>query len=446
LQPEPLEEGFAMASRCCTLPGWLVLAALAAPAAAQEQPATFEFSFSNPGARSMALGGAFAALADDATAAFANPAGLVQLIEPEFSAEGRASSRRTEFVQGGRVSGEPSGLGIDTVSGLRRGTSERDQTSVPFSSLVYPVKRWSFALYRHTWADFDLASRIDGLFGVEGGEEVRAGDIRLRTRVEVVNSGLAGAFEVTERWSVGVGIVYYEAEMTSFAEEFAQEEEIFYENGTFSPARLDTTYSHRAKDSGASVHAGLLWRASPEWSVGGYFRQGPRLTLRVIETTGPAEEEAPPGTIDLDETSPLDLPDVYGLGVAFRSRGGAWTVGCEWSHVRYSSITEGLDVDVLDPNQIQLADGDEYHFGLEYVFVRSKPVVGLRLGAWRDPAHRVVAGPNADLFERAIFQAGDDQMHFTGGLGLVFDRFQVDLGADLSEVADLGSLSLVYRF
>jgi hypothetical protein len=45
---------------------------------------TFQFSFSNPGARSMGLGGAFVALADDATAAFANPAGLVQTAVPRF--------------------------------------------------------------------------------------------------------------------------------------------------------------------------------------------------------------------------------------------------------------------------------------------------------------------------------------------------------------------------
>jgi long-chain fatty acid transport protein len=59
---------------------------MAASGNAQETPSTFEFSFSNPGARSLGLGGAFAALADDATAAFANPAGLVQLVSLEVSA------------------------------------------------------------------------------------------------------------------------------------------------------------------------------------------------------------------------------------------------------------------------------------------------------------------------------------------------------------------------
>lgn len=435
-----------MASRFHGLALWLALAAIATPVAAQEQPATFEFSFSNPGARSLGFGGAFAALADDATAAFANPAGLVQLIEPELSAELRASSRRTEFVEGGRVSGEPSGQGVDTVAGLRRGVFETDQTEVPFAAFVYPVKRVSFAVYRQIWADFSLSSRIDGLFGVEDGEGTRAGDIGARVRVEVVNSGLAAAYKVTERWSLGLGVVYYEALMRSVAEEFSQDEEAFYEPSEFSADRLDTTYSHRAEDSGLSLHAGFLGRVSARWSIGGYFRQGPEMTLRVVETAGPAEEDFPEGTVVLDETSPLRLPDVYGLGVAYRSQGGAWTVSCEWSRVRYSLITDGLDVDVIDPRQVELSDGDEFHLGLERVFARSRPIVALRLGAWLDPAHRVVAGPNADPFEEAVFQAADDEIHATGGVGLVFERFQLDLGADLSDRADFASLSLVYRF
>ena len=44
-----------------------------------------QFDFVNPGAKSLALGGAFTGLADDATATFANPAGLTLLLGPELS-------------------------------------------------------------------------------------------------------------------------------------------------------------------------------------------------------------------------------------------------------------------------------------------------------------------------------------------------------------------------
>mgnify|MGYP003598136238 CR=1 FL=1 len=60
----------------------LVAASAAAPARAQFESsalAKVQVNVVNPGGKSLAMGGAFVALADDATAAFANPAGLVQL-------------------------------------------------------------------------------------------------------------------------------------------------------------------------------------------------------------------------------------------------------------------------------------------------------------------------------------------------------------------------------
>lgn len=441
-----LRVGVEIGRRLCELFAGATLALIASSAAGQEGPVAFEFSFSNPGARSMGLGGAFSALADDATAAFANPAGLVQLIEPELSVEGRSWSYDTPFVQGGRASGSPTGLGIDTVSGLRIGDSSSQSTGVSFASFVYPSKKWSLALYRHTWAEFELTSQVDGLFGLIDGELERSETLRAKTKVKVVNTGLSGGYELTDRLSVGLGVVYYEAKMDSFSMEFIQAEDAFFAANPFLLELLDTTYSYQAENSGTSVHAGILWSASPRWSFGGYFREGPRLSLHVVETVGPADEERPAGYIDLDTRTPLHLPDVYGLGVAYRTEDGAWTIAFEWTRVEYSSITNDLNGHVFDPAQVQIPDGDELHLGLEYVVVRSKPIVVLRLGTWLDPGHSVGPGPDADFFERAILSGGDDEIHLAGGVGLVLERFQIDLAADLSDIADLASLSLVYRF
>ena len=131
-------------------------AVLIAPAIAfaQETPSTFEFSFSNPGARSLGLGGAFSALADDATAAFANPAGLVQLASLEVSAELRHWRYSTPYIVGGRFEGEPTGIGLDSTDGLRTAVSEEQLTGLSFLSFVYPSWSWSFAVYRHELANF----------------------------------------------------------------------------------------------------------------------------------------------------------------------------------------------------------------------------------------------------------------------------------------------------
>lgn len=71
----------------------LVAGALGSAGALGQEPpqpiVNLQLNFSDPGARSLGFGGAFIGLADDATAAFANPAGLVQLGRPEVSIEVR---------------------------------------------------------------------------------------------------------------------------------------------------------------------------------------------------------------------------------------------------------------------------------------------------------------------------------------------------------------------
>ena len=419
---------------------------LAADAAGQEGPVTFEFSFSNPGARSMGLGGAFAALADDATAAFANPAGLVQLLEPEVSIEGRSWSYDIPFVSGGRASGVPTGIGIDTFGGLRRGVSSTTSNGLSFLSFVYPGKRWAVAGYRHRWANFEVNRQIDSLFGEVDGELERSEDLVATSQLHVTNNGLVGAFEITESFSVGMGVVYFQAELDSTSREFLSEDDDFFEPNSREPELLDTTYSLGGKDSGISLHAGFSWRPTPEWSIGGYFREGPDLTLRIVEVTGPANDEAPAGTVELDASTPLRLPLVYGLGAAYRAMSGALTLSFEWDRVQYSSITKSLDTNVFDAGQIRLSDGNEIRVGAEYILHVGKQVVAVRGGAWRDPAHGFGSGPDADFFERAILDGGTAEVHVSGGAGIVFNKIQLDFGFDLSDTADLISLSLVYRF
>src|SRR5437867_13375576 len=79
--------------------------ALALPAAAQntdiESLSGLQFNFGNPGARSLGMGGAFLGLADDASAAEANPAGLTILRKPEVSLEVRNYQEQQLFTTSG---------------------------------------------------------------------------------------------------------------------------------------------------------------------------------------------------------------------------------------------------------------------------------------------------------------------------------------------------------
>src|SRR5688572_20718864 len=100
----------------------------------QEVNAGIQFNFSTPGARSLGLGGAFIGLADDATAAFANPAGLVNLSEQEVALELRSIDVTQQFVEAGHNFGPPSGNGVDTVAGLQIGETSDRSEAVSFLS------------------------------------------------------------------------------------------------------------------------------------------------------------------------------------------------------------------------------------------------------------------------------------------------------------------------
>ncbi|HEY6842876.1 MAG TPA: hypothetical protein VI391_01820, partial [Thermoanaerobaculia bacterium] len=122
----------------------LALCAIATvPLAAQntdiESLAGLQFNFGNPGARSLGMGGAFLGLADDASAAEANPAGLTILRKKEFSIEARNYQEQQIFSTSG------------TFPDIQRTAFNHysDRVDVTFGSFVYPYKNFTFGAYYH---------------------------------------------------------------------------------------------------------------------------------------------------------------------------------------------------------------------------------------------------------------------------------------------------------
>src|SRR5205085_10805346 len=98
-----------------------------------------QFNFGNPGARSLGMGGAFLGLADDASAAEANPAGLTILRKPEVSIEGRNYLEQQLLTTSG------------TFPDIKRTafTHYSNRAEVTFASFVFPIKNFAIAAYYH---------------------------------------------------------------------------------------------------------------------------------------------------------------------------------------------------------------------------------------------------------------------------------------------------------
>ncbi len=425
----------------------LLLAGLLTPAgvSGQDVLVPLQFSFSDPGARAMGFGGAFVALADDATAAFANPAGLVQLLRPEVSIEGRRWSYSTPFIVGGRVEGLPSGIGIDTMVGLRTATSEDDLSGLSFLSFVYPKGNWSLALFRHELATFEFFSETQGLFGGTVCCD-RFFDQRETNDWEIVNYGLSGAYRISDKFNLGLGVVYYDASFVTDLTLFHQDDgsrESFFGPNSYLPERSLISGRVSFDDTAWALTGGFLWRLSESWSIGGVYRQGPEIDIVSEVTAGEAVDlGVPPGGVLEREAFVLELPEIYGLGFAYRAPNGRLTVSFQWDRIEYSSIadSQGLDDRAID-------DVDELHLGAENVFLHSTPIIAVRLGTWLEPDHQIRATiTEPSPATRARLRRGEDEMHYSAGLGLALQNFQIDLAVDFADRVDTVSLSAIYNF
>jgi long-subunit fatty acid transport protein len=413
---------------------------------AQQAVIPLQLSFSDPGARSAGLGGAFVALADDATAAFANPAGLVQLVKPEISVEVRNWSYSIPYTVGGRAEGDPSGQGLDVTAGLVKGESTYDTTSLSFLSLVWPIGDWSFAVYRHQYADLEFSGETQGIFG--GGSDSfqeRWSDQQMHSKQDILSYGLSAAYRFSDKFSVGLGVAYFDVSMEALTVEHlwdVDSETGFYGPTTFLLERLALTEYLFIDDSDWTFSGGFLWSPSSRWRVGGVYRQGFEVGIGNDIIAGVAVDYGvPPGTVIIRNRGiPAKFPDVYGLGFSYRGLEERLTLSFQWDRIEYSSIPQsiGLDDQTID-------DADELHFGTEYVFLESSPVIAVRLGAWLDPDHQMYATV-ADPYMQAMLPRGEDEWHYTAGVGLATRRFQVDLAADISDRVNTISLSAIYNF
>jgi long-subunit fatty acid transport protein len=391
----------------------------------------FNFDFSNPGARSLGFGGAFAGLADDATAAFANPAGLVQLTRPEVSLEGRWWDRSPSFVAGGRVDGEPTGRGIDTVSGLRFGRDESSAAGPSFAAVVLPRGSWSFAVYGHRLSAFEIVTEFQGFFGEDQPPFLpdRSPAFRERVDLDILAAGFAAARSVNDRLSVGLALVHSEVSLTTDTGIYIfdlQDPDGVFEEIPLIPERRVSTRALAIDDADWSLQAGVLWRPVERVSAGFFYREGAEAEGPLRIDLGFAGE---PG-FEITGTGAFAVPDVWGAGLAYRSPGGRWTVAGELDRVGY----EGLLREVIDGEEVQAAehrDGWEARFGVEFALLRRQPIVAFRAGGWE--------AEGDGLVEERI-------THLAVGLGIAAERFQIDLAADFSEEIDTGSLSFIYAF
>jgi long-chain fatty acid transport protein len=418
--------------------------------------AAVQFNFTSPGARSLALGGAFIGLADDATAAFTNPAGLTTLTKPEISAEGRRFQYSNLFTSGGRLGGTPTRTGVDTVSGLVDGELKDDVNDLSFASIVYPRGRFAVAAYRHEVANFKANLQSEGAF---------FGDSRIRPvqadmDLTIVNYGLSMAYRFGEGVSLGAGVSLYDFKLSSTTRRYDFQSGGtgtggFYGPPLFASSNNINTQTQDGDTTAVGFNVGVSVKSSEKVRWGAVYRKGPKFDFDVVNRFGPASSF--PNTVVVQGTASFHVPDAYGAGLSIRAT-ESLTVALDYQRVQYSQLTD--DFVTLFPSSLPRIpaspvaksgyvadDSNQFHAGIEYVFTSMKSPLAVRLGAWNDPDHRIRFTGSASDSDTALFRQGDDDFHVSGGLGIVVGgNFQIDAAYDYSDRVKTGSVSAVLRF
>jgi long-subunit fatty acid transport protein len=457
----------------------LIFVALsAAQASAQsnnEVNAGIEFDFSLPGARSLALGGAFVAMADDATAAWANPAGLTILNQKEVSVEGRVWRFRNSVTAKGMAFGPPSGVGVDTIEGLQNNESSDWTGSPAYMSFVLPSNRWAIALYRHQLSNYESSVVSEGPFartrdftqdpvGEVDRVEPFTGDMRLT----IADYGVGVGYRATDRLAIGATVALYDFSFIShnrrtsyvplFPPAIATRTQ-FTDPGErfgpadFSDANVARILTQSGDDQTLGVNIGVLYRTD-NWSVGGAYRQGPDFTFTSVYERGLAE--APVGTkVVPDKNVGFAAPDVYAVGATYRPS-DRWVLTAEFDRVQYSQLSSN-SVEVLGivegnaalganiTSNLRFPDANQLRVGTEYAITRGRDTILLRLGGWFDPEHRLRYEGNLERLQ-VLFRPGNHEFHLAPGFGFAAGRAQFDVAVDLSNRVNTLAISTVWRF
>lgn len=419
--------------------------AIACALSNDEMTSQLQFNFLTPGARATALGGAFIGLSDDATAVESNPAGLTILKSPEISLEFKHLTYTVEPVYANRT----------PETDITRREFDNSIESVSFISAVYPYKRFIFSLYRQEWVNYESSYRTDAypiyLPGIEGG--FLPGDRSVD--LTITNYGFGIAVQLLEGLSFAVSPRRSEMKMRLSNTMFdaAPGPTTFMEDDIWIDTKIDD------EDSGYSLNAGILWKLHPKISIGTVYKTG--TTFKAKRTYFSRSEESGE-MINIGRFYPdfveftLRIPTSYGTGIAFRAT-DYLTFTLDVMHIHYEDLLEDFDLsylasDVYSEENYTIDNTTEFHVGMEYIIPFDERFLALRAGIYTEPDHSLhftgtTGDPDADLAGKTLFPGGKDQLHLTGGLGLVVnERLQLDTAVNIADHSSQISLSAVYRF
>lgn len=345
--------------------------------AAQELEIPISPSRVGSGARAAGMADAFVAIADDATAASWNPAGLVQLERPEISLVGQFNALSERFSSVGHPEFD---------------STQRDgNLDLNFASITYPLP---FLLFGRNATvslshqlQYDLSRRFKTSFDTQ--ETLDTGALLTRMRDLSFNQdgalntiSPAFAIEITHRVSVGAAINLWRDspfEKSEWTQQFSVHFATSLDDET--PVLTERTTREKYQNvTGENVTLGVLWRATSHWNFG--FRYDSPLEAHADFFSQTTVNGAPLNE-PVRERRTIRLPSTFAVGAAFRPN-DRFTAAFDISYTDWNDFyvqdAKGNRFSLVDASNIddpETATDFEptvtARLGFEYVFIPQRP-------------------------------------------------------------------------
>lgn len=382
-------------------------------------------SLNSIGPKAGAMGGAFIGQADDATAVYWNPAGLV----------GQKATFSASMVDPYLFpSYKYDALGIDT---------KVDDIHFPsphiFANYAKDRFAWGFGLF----VPHGLGVEWDGgdLLALNGPQTFEAApgmilnnnsygkEFNWLAEISMLTVSSSAAYQVTDKFNVGFTVNIHHGSMTLER----GENRVNNFTGASTPdeqGMLDTQYEEEVNGSGTSFGFGLQYTPIEDLSIGLTYR-----SPSVVALTGDAKfTKLPVVTEDgvLVETThelyivrDFKLPFWIGLGTSWRAN-EKWTFNLDGHLTRWSSYDKMVSQIVMEEGtenlltHMEWEDALQIRVGTEY---KATDALALRAGYFYDPA------PAPDETTNILFPSSTNHNATIGG-GYTYRNVTLDLGLE----------------
>lgn len=401
-----------------------------------------ETNFSNVvggGARALGMGGAFIAIADDATAASWNPAGLAQLERFSLSLVSRFDNYRALNPARG-----------DVLNGFFMGAEQiqSDYLGLDFASLSLPVRLGRIKLVPQVSFQraicFNLKSSNYGVPGVIPHKDAASGEQYFFQGSFYNQNSYSGGFDVVSfslgtrlfRWlNLGVSLNYW---MNGYQGELARgADQGYYYTQDQPEIKIPSDYlvfeSRYFDIRGLNFNIGVLLELAENLRLGLVYKTAFSADIdfrNKIQSKDFRFGNESPKSFEASGSSTLLWPGAFGLGISYRPS-DPLTFSLDYTNAGWSRgrllgyQSEGRVRDVFFPTLKDVdskeilnfqSDAEQIRLGVEFVIFGQGILVPLRLGFFSDYQYY------ADASGQRVLMTG-----LTAGLGLKMKKVSFDV-------------------